>query len=108
MSTTVRQQHQNLMQLQRASPAIRKRMIETLQEDTVHAVTTLAQMIVNRQIPILRRDREKFRDKRNALRQLASMLVSVRRKRATLLRHDSLVPFLLRPFYINCHKTRER
>jgi hypothetical protein len=97
---TIQRQRPRLEQLGRTLPADRKRMIEHLDNETVSAISILSRMIVHRQIPIMQRDERTFRDNKNALRQLASRQVSWSRKRITLLRHHSLVPFLVRPFYI--------
>jgi hypothetical protein len=97
---TVQKQRPRLEQLGRVPPADRKRMITHLDTETVLAISILSRMIVHRQIPIMHRDDQIFRDNKYVLQQLASSRVSRSRKRITLLRHHSLVPFLVRPFYI--------
>jgi hypothetical protein len=49
---------------------------------------------------IMHRDEQIFRDNKYVLLQLASSQVSCSRKRITVLRHHSLVPFLDIPFYM--------
>jgi hypothetical protein len=97
---TIQRQRPGLEQLGRALPADRKRMIEHLDNETVSSISILSRMIIHRQIPIMQRDERTFRDNRNVLRQLSSRQVSWSRKRITLLRQHTLVPFLVRPFYI--------
>jgi hypothetical protein len=98
---TIQKQRPRLEQLGRAPPADRKRMITHLDTETVLAISILSGMIVHRQIPSMHRDVQIFRDNKYVLQQLSSSRVSVSRKRITLLRHHSLVPFLVRPFYIS-------
>ena len=106
MSVIQRQRNQ-LLRLQAADPQERRLIIDRLPEEAIEATTHLARMLVNRDIPILRRDRSKFREEALALRQLASAMISLRRKRTTLASHLSLVPFILRPFYLTCDIIRD-
>jgi hypothetical protein len=70
--STIQTQRYSLEQLGRAPPADRKRMITHLDTETVLAISILSRMIVYRQIPIMHRDVQIFRDNKYVLKQLAS------------------------------------
>jgi hypothetical protein len=69
---TIQTQRPRLEQLGRATPEDRKRMITHLDTETVLAISILSRMIVHRQIPIMHRDEQIFRDNKYVLQQLAS------------------------------------
>lgn len=86
--------------LRDASPRDRYQMIQNITSGQMKAITEVAYHVINRLIPILLIDRRYFRSRRLSLRQLSSSRVSFAVKRRALLHIRSILPRLLRIFYL--------
>lgn len=89
-----------LIALRNAGPDERLFMLRYITPGQIECIGEIARRIYDQAFPLLLRDVEHFRRKRQVLRSLFSQRVSFRRKAITLVHNRALVPRLLRIYYI--------
>ena len=87
--------------LRDASPTDRKHMIENITLGQMNAIVEVIYHLVNGLIPVLIVDRRYFRRAHLILRQLAATRPPFNVKKRVLLHNRSLIPRLLRIFYLS-------
>ena len=80
--------------------SIRLQLIQQMDNNYMEAFAKVVEGILYGLYPILRRDHREFRHHVDALRQITSRFVSLRRKKRTLERIHHLIPRLLRERYL--------
>lgn len=75
-------------------------IIQRANQRQISALSDVVRHLLDRTIPILSHDRSFFRQHNLVMRTLSSSRVSVSRKKRTLLTHYTLIPSLLRDYYL--------
>lgn len=75
-------------------------LITTANRRQIAAISDVVRHLLNYDIPVLSHDRSDFRHHRLVMRHLFSTRITTARKKEMLLIHRSLVPRLLRDYYL--------
>ena len=89
-----------LVALKNASRDDRITMIQTITPGQLACIGEIARRIYKQTFPLLTRDLNYFDDRSLVLRTLFSVRVSFRRKVATLVHYYTMIPRLLRIYYL--------
>lgn len=89
-----------LLHLKDAPVLERKTMLTNITPGQLEALGEVAVRAENGVLNIMRRDVQTFNNKQTLLRTLGSQNIAFRRKKALIRRHHSVIPRLLRTWYL--------
>lgn len=89
-----------LTTLRDATPSDRKTILQNLTALQLSSIIEVAKRLNNGTINPLRRDAQLFESRRLMLRTLTSRRVSVKRKKALMNSHSSIIPLMLKSVYL--------